>query len=89
MKSILFAGLATLSLFKLTSAACGGAYAQCGGSGFQGSACCQSGYSCVALNQWYSQCKPASTVLNFYTKCNNPKHWAMTYDDGPNLLMLS
>jgi len=124
MKSILFAGLATLSLFKLTNAACGGAYAQCGGSGYQGSTCCQSGYSCVALNQWYSQCKPGSSGtpsnnasnnnwnnnnnnnnnnnqwnnnnnnnnnnnystgsgLNFYTKCNNSKHWAMTYDDGP------
>jgi len=26
---------------------------------------------------------PKGNGLKFYTQCNNPKHWAMTYDDGP------
>jgi peptidoglycan/xylan/chitin deacetylase (PgdA/CDA1 family) len=26
---------------------------------------------------------PKGSGLKFYTQCNNPKHWAMTYDDGP------
>jgi len=31
MKSLLFASLATLSFAKLSNAACGGTYSQCGG----------------------------------------------------------
>ena len=115
MKSFLFVGLAVLSLVQYAGAACAGAYGQCGGQNFQGSKCCISGYTCVAQNQWYSQCKPGGSSnnnasnnnnnnnnnnwnnnnnnnsgsypkgsnLQFYTKCKNPKHWAMTYDDGP------
>lgn len=26
---------------------------------------------------------PKGTGFQFYTQCKNPKHWAMTYDDGP------
>ncbi|KAI3554890.1 glycosyl hydrolase family 11 [Colletotrichum abscissum] len=35
---------------------CAAKWAQCGGSGFTGPTCCQSGSTCQASNQWYSQC---------------------------------
>ncbi|KAF3920815.1 Endoglucanase-4 [Dactylellina cionopaga] len=35
-----------------------GAYQQCGGSGFTGPTSCVSGYKCVSLNAYYSQCQP-------------------------------
>ncbi|KAH6687158.1 pectin lyase fold/virulence factor [Plectosphaerella plurivora] len=35
---------------------CSPAWGQCGGSGWTGASCCVSGSSCVAQNQWYSQC---------------------------------
>lgn len=38
------------------SPTCGAKYSQCGGDGWTGSKCCQSGSTCKAQNQWYSQC---------------------------------
>jgi len=35
---------------------CSAKYGQCGGSGWTGPTCCQSGSTCNAQNQWYSQC---------------------------------
>jgi hypothetical protein len=35
---------------------CAGAWAQCGGSNFNGPTCCQTG-TCVKVNEYYSQCK--------------------------------
>ncbi|KAH7367437.1 glycosyl hydrolase family 61-domain-containing protein [Plectosphaerella cucumerina] len=35
---------------------CAAKYSQCGGTGFTGAKCCQSGSTCRAANQWYSQC---------------------------------
>lgn len=43
---------------------CGGAYQKCGGKGWSGPTCCTSGYSCVASDEWYSQCRPASRRLS-------------------------
>ncbi|KAJ2928047.1 hypothetical protein H1R20_g9055, partial [Candolleomyces eurysporus] len=39
-------------------------YGQCGGTGYTGSTQCDPGYTCVKLNDWYSQCQPggASTT---------------------------
>lgn len=37
------------------------AYGQCGGQGYTGPSTCVSGYSCVLVNQWYSQCQPGTT----------------------------
>lgn len=37
-------------------AACSGSWGQCGGNGWTGATCCQSGWSCVFNNAWYSQC---------------------------------
>jgi cellulose 1,4-beta-cellobiosidase len=41
---------------------CGSVWSQCGGNGWQGATCCASGSTCVAQNQWYSQCLPGSQV---------------------------
>ncbi|KAJ3042213.1 hypothetical protein HDV00_007923 [Rhizophlyctis rosea] len=37
-------------------ATCAAKYAQCGGQGFTGPTCCQSGSTCKMSNQYYSQC---------------------------------
>ncbi|KAG4086201.1 glycoside hydrolase/deacetylase [Neocallimastix lanati (nom. inval.)] len=108
MKSIIISGILSLSLVALSRASCGGGYAQCGGKTFSGEKCCISGYECTYINEWYSECKPATTtsassgsttsgqkmkyVESIYPKgtgikpvyqCINPKHWALTMDDGP------
>ncbi|KAE9582679.1 Endo-1,4-beta-xylanase B [Colletotrichum fructicola] len=35
---------------------CAAKWSQCGGSGWTGATCCESGSTCTASNQWYSQC---------------------------------
>jgi len=35
---------------------CGARYGQCGGIGWSGASCCQSGSTCKYGNDWYSQC---------------------------------
>ncbi|KAL2136977.1 hypothetical protein VTI74DRAFT_11159 [Chaetomium olivicolor] len=35
---------------------CSAKWGQCGGQGWSGPTCCQSGSTCQAANQWYSQC---------------------------------
>ncbi|EAA27421.1 acetylxylan esterase [Neurospora crassa OR74A] len=35
---------------------CAAKWGQCGGQGWTGATCCQSGSTCQAANQWYSQC---------------------------------
>ncbi|TPX15848.1 uncharacterized protein E0L32_000182 [Thyridium curvatum] len=35
---------------------CAAQWGQCGGQGWNGPTCCQSGSTCKASNQWYSQC---------------------------------
>jgi cellulose 1,4-beta-cellobiosidase len=57
MKFIVCASILSAALFKLTDAACAGPYAQCGGNNFSGEKCCQSGYKCVSINEWYAQCE--------------------------------
>jgi hypothetical protein len=39
-----------------------GAWQQCGGSGFSGATTCTSGYGCVQVNEYYSQCQPGADV---------------------------
>ncbi|KAK4038878.1 glycoside hydrolase [Parachaetomium inaequale] len=41
---------------------CGSVWSQCGGNDWKGATCCASGSTCVAQNQWYSQCLPGSQV---------------------------
>ncbi|KAL6605268.1 glycosyl hydrolase family 10-domain-containing protein [Neocallimastix sp. 'constans'] len=35
---------------------CAAKWGQCGGNGFNGPTCCQSGSQCQFVNEWYSQC---------------------------------
>ncbi|OUM58441.1 carbohydrate-binding module family 1 protein [Piromyces sp. E2] len=35
---------------------CAAKWGQCGGQGYNGPTCCQSGSTCHEVNQWYSQC---------------------------------
>jgi len=39
---------------------CAGSWEQCGGIGFTGPSCCQSGLACTYNNDWYSQCLPSA-----------------------------
>ncbi|KAJ3041944.1 hypothetical protein HDV00_008453 [Rhizophlyctis rosea] len=39
-----------------TGGNCAAKYGQCGGQGFSGPTCCQSGSTCKVSNAWYSQC---------------------------------
>ncbi|KAI8802071.1 glycosyl hydrolase family 45-domain-containing protein [Cladochytrium replicatum] len=43
----------------MASGACQSAYGQCGGQGWTGLTCCDSGYVCSTQNQYYAQCTPA------------------------------
>lgn len=62
MKSAFFA-----SIFATGALAQGGAWAQCGGNNWQGSTSCVSGYSCVFVNEWYSQCQPGAAPTTLKT----------------------
>ena len=39
-----------------TNPTCAARWGQCGGQGWTGPTCCESGSTCSASNQWYSQC---------------------------------
>jgi len=39
-----------------SSGSCSAKWGQCGGSGWTGPTCCESGSTCTYNNQWYSQC---------------------------------
>ncbi|KAG8786862.1 hypothetical protein FRC15_010514 [Serendipita sp. 397] len=55
----LVALVASLGFSTLAQAAVG-AWGQCGGQGFSGETTCVAGYTCVFVNQWYSQCQLGS-----------------------------
>ncbi|KAF9485611.1 hypothetical protein BDN70DRAFT_902956 [Pholiota conissans] len=40
-------------------------YGQCGGIGWTGPTYCPSGWACIYINQWYSQCLPGGTTTDF------------------------
>lgn len=42
-------------------------YGQCGGYNWTGATTCVSGWTCTYLNDWYSQCLPASSTLTTKT----------------------
>ncbi|KAI0506570.1 glycoside hydrolase family 5 protein [Xylaria bambusicola] len=70
--STVFAGLA---------AAAAGPYAQCGGNSWAGDTECQSGYTCMVSNEWYSQCLPgtaATTTAATTTKTAIPSSTTST-----------
>ncbi|AEO64954.1 23ac2323-bcd4-4ffe-a5f5-729369bd6a8a [Thermothielavioides terrestris] len=49
-------------LFASGAAAQSGAWGQCGGIGYTGPTSCVSGYRCVYVNDWYSQCQPGAAT---------------------------
>jgi endoglucanase len=55
MKSLIFGAALFGTAFSQNSA-----WSQCGGNGFTGGQTCVSGYSCVYVNDWYSQCQPGT-----------------------------
>ncbi|KAJ3272458.1 hypothetical protein HDV01_005527 [Terramyces sp. JEL0728] len=55
------------------STGCGALFAQCGGQGFTGKKCCQSGLKCNYSSQWFSQCIQASNAPGTGTGSNNPQ----------------
>ncbi|KAL2017731.1 hypothetical protein VTK56DRAFT_1701 [Thermocarpiscus australiensis] len=61
-------------VFAAGAVAQSGPWQQCGGLNFQGSTSCVSGYHCVYVNDWYSQCQPgaASTTLRTSTTSSAP-----------------
>ncbi|ORX46610.1 hypothetical protein BCR36DRAFT_220715, partial [Piromyces finnis] len=63
MKFLACASILSLGLFNFANAACAGPFAQCGGNNFEGEACCEPGYECVAFNEWYSQCQQSSSAV--------------------------
>ncbi|KAH6611731.1 glycoside hydrolase family 6 protein [Chaetomium sp. MPI-SDFR-AT-0129] len=46
---------------------CGSQWSQCGGNGWQGATCCQSGSTCVKQNDWYFQCIPGAAATTTTT----------------------
>merc|ERR1719401_1012996 len=45
-----------------SAGSCSGSWQQCGGKGWSGPTCCEAGHTCVAGNEWHSQCEPAPTT---------------------------
>ncbi|KAG2017977.1 acetyl xylan esterase [Coprinopsis cinerea AmutBmut pab1-1] len=62
MKSVLSPLSATVIALLSTAAVAVPPYGQCGGSGYTGPSDCDSGYTCVPVNQWYHQCQPGSSA---------------------------
>ncbi|OUM67370.1 polysaccharide lyase family 3 protein [Piromyces sp. E2] len=74
----LLAIIGYICAIKYVEAACGGAFAQCGGWGFKGSTCCQSGYQCFKYNDWYSNCVQIVNASKNTKKNNNNKNTKKT-----------
>ncbi|TGJ68592.1 hypothetical protein EYR41_007635 [Orbilia oligospora] len=55
-----------------------GAYAQCGGVNYSGGTRCEYGWECVRQDDYYSQCKPASTSVPLSTSSSSVKASSLT-----------
>jgi hypothetical protein len=63
---------AFLSLASASDSACASAYYQCGGINWTGATCCETGFSCIVQNDYYSQCLEDTDNLGcqpFYQQC--------------------
>ena len=54
-----------------TGTNCVNTWSQCGGIGYSGATCCNSG-TCKVLNPWYSQCIPGTPIPTPVTPSNQP-----------------
>lgn len=49
--------------------ACGTPYGQCGGDGWAGTTCCESGLTCEVVTQWFHRCmRPGQSLLSSESK---------------------
>lgn len=55
-------GGVTSTLATASQDKCQTAWGQCGGAGFNGATCCQSGLTCVQANSYWARCIQASTM---------------------------
>ncbi|KAJ5977446.1 endo-1-4-beta-mannosidase [Penicillium viridicatum] len=56
-----FLSIAVLSSVGAASAKLG-PWGQCGGVSYAGETTCESGWTCVTLNEWFSQCQPGAST---------------------------
>lgn len=63
-----------VSILSASALAQQSAWGQCGGNGFSGNSSCVSGYTCIKLSDYYSQCQPgtASTSPTTLTTTARP-----------------
>ncbi|KAI0418420.1 hypothetical protein EKO27_g10090 [Xylaria grammica] len=72
-KSLLVAALSTIALAVPFEGrveerqSCAEQWAQCGGNSWSGATCCASGSTCVAQNDYYSQCIPGASTTSATT----------------------
>nr|AIG56031.1 secreted protein [Achlya hypogyna] len=50
---------------------CSKQWQQCAGKSYSGSSCCENGGACKFVNEWYSQCVPASHAMASEASCTN------------------
>ncbi|CAE7835399.1 cbhC [Symbiodinium sp. CCMP2592] len=63
-RQLLLSMLAVTLLAEASEApeTCATAWVQCGGTGWTGPTCCDSGFSCSQMNSWYSHCVPKGSI---------------------------
>jgi hypothetical protein len=69
MRSTLIA--ASIGLLAGSAAAQTSAWGQCGGQNWSGNANCVSGYHCVVVNDYYSQCQPGGDTSSPTTSASS------------------
>ncbi|KDQ57454.1 glycoside hydrolase family 27 protein [Jaapia argillacea MUCL 33604] len=60
-----------LSALASGASAQGGPYSQCGGTGWTGATTCQSGWTCIYSNPYYSQCLPSTSSSSTSSKASS------------------
>ncbi|KAL3417119.1 glycoside hydrolase family 5 protein [Phlyctema vagabunda] len=78
MRSLLTLSLVAFGAQQINAQVAG--YGQCGGNGYTGVKTCVSGYTCVAQNEWYSQCIPgaATTATTLTTRTSSSSSTRVT-----------
>ncbi|KAF5093029.1 hypothetical protein D0Z00_004281 [Geotrichum galactomycetum] len=72
---------AFLSVAAAGDSSCAAAYNQCGGLNWAGATCCETGFSCVVQNDYYSQCledADNSGCQPFYQQCGGKEFTGTT-----------
>lgn len=61
-------------------------YGQCGGSGYSGPTTCNSGWTCVYSNEWYSQCLPGTATTSKTSSSSSPSTTNLPANPNPMTL---